>query len=255
MPLFWNLDGIQRNQIIFCIVLVFFCPWPFLTLLFVFFLAFPTNEWEEERIGMTIEDYAEVYFHAFGFNGESLTEILTEQDKFFRIDIQGGLTDYEKKNAKKIVRETLQRIKGDEPISSFYEYWAEDFNELAKERYDMIIEILEMCKEDWDSMSQTVVPANDLMIESLDFWYVRLLKRESSPLSRELANPTRGRQLLFSRAKKVFFSKWYLRSHIDQWLYALPFQDKVFYRIYEDDLLLKGLKLKPLRQKVAIGNK
>lgn len=118
---------------------------------------------------MTIEDYVEMYFHAFGFSGESLTEILAEQDKFFRIDIQGGLTDYERKNAKKIIRETLASLQGDEPISSFYEYWAEDFNELAKERYDMIIEILEICKEDWDSTSQIVIPSNDLTIESLDF--------------------------------------------------------------------------------------
>src|SRR5882757_11268502 len=99
MPILWNLNGIHRNQLIICLLLLFFCPWPLVTLIYVGILGYPVNEWEEERIGLTLEEYIDMYLIGFGFKGKEVASILLEQLKF-KIDIQEFLTDYEVANAK-----------------------------------------------------------------------------------------------------------------------------------------------------------
>lgn len=255
MPVLWNLDAIHRNQLVVTALVLMFCPWPFITMFYVVLLASWVSEWEEEKIATTLEDHIEFYLTAFGYTPKLVAEILAEQDKFLRVDIQGGLTDAQVKRGPKVVTDVLKEMEETEVERTLYEWWNDWYGGLTKERYEILLQAIDFAKDDWETMTPIRIPPNEMSLESLDFWYGYLNIRYRKNFKRQLTISRRQHLRLkaFSKIKRNIFSNWYLRAYVDQWLDARSLnKTKSFFEVIEEDLIGQEIKrADPFRRRTS----
>lgn len=261
MPIFWNGDVITRNQLIFVAFIFLFCPWPLIVLLFGGLFCFYWNEWDEDFYGITFDDLFELYLEHYEITDEEICQTLAEQEYNFTVELQYGLTDYEVANNKRLLKEHKQWLK-DHPKGLPEDQIDKTKNPMdlfdvknlplthlmiGTEKFEQLWFLIEYCLEDFEELNSLVVPENDLMIESFDYWYIQLWENDSVSLNNELI------QSQFSNGKRskdlLFHSKWFYRSHLDQWLYSLPFSEQNVYSLNEDHLLIKYLVKKKKKLK------
>jgi len=130
-------------------LLLFFSPWPFITIFFIFLLAFPASEWEEDRIGMTYEDYLDMYLSAYGFSAQEVENILAGNDKFLRGDLEFGKgiskeVEEEIRNSVKDMREN--KVERHTNYYDMDEEYVKFFDQFSTEQFDIIVEILKFVK-------------------------------------------------------------------------------------------------------------
>ena len=252
MPVFWNLDPVWRNQVIVGAFLLFFCPWPWIPMIYVCLLAAGSNDCDEEKQGLTWEEHLEEYFSYYGYGIEEVEIVLKENSDYRNVYLKlGSKENMMPKDKYDEGIEFMRTGKRPEKIPTWYDVDNNDYSfEYTSEGFDVLQEIMDRAMDDWDTVVPVIVEEADVFFESLDYWYQKQLLLENDKFVKEMRTRNTLRQQKRGQANKV--SSYYLKSHLDIWLSAIPFYERVSYTVRADRLLAERLQKEPMQDTLIL---